>query len=346
MRTRLRIKGKILWRLCTLVLIGVIFTFCHTYITSVTMPATATVGQTVDIDVLYDLSVNYGDSNPRTANLVLAVLVPKGWKGAQNMTATYTSDKGNGNMVMMPAGTIAANTNGLTWEAALKKMFGTAGNLIDDLDWVVMQTNVPYSYVNGNKFTGHIYVKLKVGADDNPTIVKLSYVLANTNDGLKGNDGLGDGAPYGPTAVYYNQYIGSCFTVTGGSGDLVDFCNPQLTTIDPPKSLDNDFVTISYNNNVTPTALAGKPEVYLCATATMSDGSTVTVCDRSAKTLMKQTTTNSGLYQLTLWPRKYFSATETQTVVSMSYFITDQTGAIQVGYGNTAAPFSYKFKCN
>ena len=338
MRLRLRIKGKKLWMLCSLVLLAVIFNFCHIQITGVTIPDSAQVGDVVPITLNIDISCNSGG----TDNLVLGVLMPKGWKGAQNLTGTYNSSKGSGNMVLTPVATPAPHGNGANWPTYMKSTFGIAGNLIDDMEWVVMQTDVPITYANGDKITGSINLKLKVGADGNPTLVKLAYVVANTTNGFT-SDGFTDGG-YGATAEYYNEFIGNCFSVTGGTGDLVDFCNPQLTTVTPPKSLDNDFVTLTFNSNVTTTGLSGSSEVYLCATGVTSDGKTVTVCDQSAKTVLKQTST--GIYQITFWPRSFFGISSTQTLTKMTYFLTDKTGNVQVGYGNTAAPFTYTFKCS
>lgn len=341
MRTRLRIKGKTLWKLCVLVLLGIAFSFCHTKIINVTMPATATVGQTIDMKLDMEISTNADGS----ATYMCAVLLPKGWAGSKNLSATYTSGKGNGNMTFTPTSTIATGSNGLTWPVYLKNKFGLAGNLIDDMEWVVMQTDKNVSWANGDKITGTINFKLKVGADDNQTQAKLAFVVFESADGLKEDSGTADDG-YGVTAQYYNEFITSCFSVTGGNGDFIDFCNPQLTTIDPPKSLDNDFITITYNNNVTTTPLANASTVYLCATATTSDGKTITVCEQTDKTKLTQTTANSGLYKLTIWPRKFFGVTDAQTITSMTYYIKNQAGTVQVGYGgSTVTPFSYKFKC-
>ncbi|GAB3931910.1 hypothetical protein GCM10028827_29620 [Mucilaginibacter myungsuensis] len=308
------------------------------------MPPSATVGEIVPIKLTLDVKPGFGDFNPHVSNFIMAVLMPKGWKGRQNMTATYGGGKGEGNMVFMPAGTICPNSNGLTWEVALREKFGLAGNLIDDLEWVVMQTDVGIKYISNEEITANIDVKLKVAADDNPTMVKLSFVVANSSDGLTENPSTTD-AGYGVTAQYYNQFTTSCFSVTGGSGDMVDFCNPQLTTIDPPKSLDNDIVTIAYNDNLTNTALKGSQVVYLCATGTTSDGKTITVCEQTDKTRMVQSPAGSGFYKLTFWPKKFFSAADGQTIASMTYFVTNADGSIKVGYGNSAAPFTFRFRC-
>ncbi|MDR3693402.1 DUF4961 domain-containing protein [Mucilaginibacter sp.] len=343
MKVRLHIKGKNLWRLCTLIVLCIVLSCCYTIIDSVDQPGSAVVGSTVKITVNVKNSCN----SSGTARIIFGFLTPKGWKTGDNAKVTYSSSKGDGNMVLLPANStiIAAHSNGVNWPTYMKNFFGNAGNLIDDVEWVAYQSDVPVNYNNGDKITGTINITINnIGADGNPTLVKLAYVVANDQNGFTFDGNDGDSSP---TTEYYNEFVNpSCFELTGGTGDLVDFCNPQLTTIDPPKSLDNDIVTLTYNNNVvTPALLANSSAVYLCATATMSDGKTVTVCDQSAQTMLTQTSATSGIYRLTFWPRKLFGATTGQTVISMTYFITDKSGSTKIGYGGTSAPFTYKFKC-
>lgn len=337
MLPRLNIKGRKFWMLSAMLIVAIVFSFCHIKITKVTIPATAQVGDVVPIKLDLDVSCNSDGSD----KLILGVLMPKGWKGTQNMTATYTSSKGDGTFVMTPLTTVAPHSEGRNWPDYMRATFGIAGNLIDDMEWVVMQSDVPFTYANNDKITGSINIKLKVGADDNPTIVKLAYVVANTTNGFTSDNFTDPG--YGATAEYYNEYVGDCFTVNGGSGDMVDFCNPQLTNISPPKSLDNDLVTVTFDSKVIETELSGNNELYLCATGTTNDGQTITICEQTAKTMMKPV--GGGRFEITFWPRSFFGVSDNKTVTNMTYFITDKTGTRKVGYGNTAAPFTYKFKC-
>lgn len=345
MRSRLLIKGKILWRLCAFVLVGLVFSYCYTKILSATYPGTAAVGETIPITLTIRAQAQFGNLDIHSNNIICAVLLPKGFKGAENLSGTYTSDIGNGNMVVLPA-TAQALTTGLTWQTYMFNKFGLAGNLINDMEWVILQTDKKLGYKSPDTYNGIINLKLKVGADGNPTLYKPSFVICNTENGLA-EDGFTT-APYDATAQYYNQFkTTTCFEVTGGTGDLVDFCNPQLTSVDPPKSLDNDFVTLTYDNTVTTTLLNNAPAVYLCATANLKDGTTKTVCEQTDRTKLTQTTAASGKYKITIWPRNLFGITETQTIASISYFITDQTGTTKVGYGNSSVtPFGYKFICN
>jgi hypothetical protein len=305
---------------------------CGEVITSVDQPATATVGSTINITVHVDIPT-VGNGGPDY--LILGILVPKGWKAAQNTTISYISPLGNGTMTLVPDASLPKNGNGLTWSAYMKKTFGIGGNLIQDMEWVAYQTDKAYSH-NGSEMKGDLLIKMMVGADGNNTLVKLGYVITDTGNGFV-SDGNG---------TYYSELVTPCFALTGASGDVIDFCNPQLTIVDPPKSLDNDFVTLTFDGNVIATPVSGETELYLCATAYTSDGKAITVCEQTAKTLMKQTTATSNKYQVTFWPRAFFGLQDNQTITRMEYFVTNKANTSKVGYGNTIAPFVYTFKCS
>jgi hypothetical protein len=333
MKLYLRIKGKRIWQLCALIILGVALACCGEIITGVDQPSVATVGQVVPITVHIDIPTA-GNGGPDY--LIFGFLVPKGWKAAQNTTITYKSETlGNGNMVLVPNTTLAKNGGGLNWPDDMKKTFAIGGNLIDDMEWVAYQTDKPFTH-NGTEITGELDIQIKVGADNNDTQVKLGYVITDSGNGFT-SDGNG---------TYYSEKVSDCFSVTGGTGDFVDFCHPQLTTINPPKSLDNDYITLTYDGTVTNTDLKNPDVVYLCATAYTSDGQTINVCEQTDKTKMVQMPDGSKKYQITFWPKSFFGTTDTQTIIKMDYFITDKTGTVKVGYGNTSSPFEYNFKCS
>ncbi|TFF38179.1 DUF4961 domain-containing protein [Mucilaginibacter psychrotolerans] len=332
MRQYLHIKGKNLWRMCACLIIGIALACCGEEIAGIDQPSTAKAGDILPVTVHVNIPTA-GNGGPDY--LVLGILVPKGWKIAQNTTITYTSPQGDGTMSLIPDGSLPTKGGGLTWSAYMKRTFGLAGNLIDDMEWVVFQTDKPYAHEGGHTITGDLHIKMKVGADGNNTLVKIGYAITDTGNGLT-SDQFG---------TYYSQKSTDCFEVTGGTGDLIDFCNPQLTVLDPPKSLDNDIVTLTFDGAVVNTPVSAEPEVYLCATAYTSDGKTIVVCEQTAKTLMKQTTATSKRYQITFWPKAFFNTTDAQTIIKMEYHITNKAGTSRVGYGNTDAPFVYTFKC-
>lgn len=332
MKIPLLIKGKNLWKTCAFILLGIILACCGEVITGVDQPATAVVGSTMPVTVHVSIPT-VGSGGPDF--LIFGFLVPKGWKTSQNTTITYTSPLGNGTMTLIPNTTLAKNGGGLNWPDYMRKTFGIGGNLIDDMEWVAYQSDKSYTH-SGAEIKADLNIKIKVGADNNNTLVKLGYCITDSGNGFT-SDGNG---------TYYSVMFTPCFELTGGSGDLVDFCNPQLTTINPPKSLDNDFVTLTFDGNVTTTGLSGAQEVYLCATAYTSDGKTITVCEQTNKTKMVQLPSGSKKYQITVWPRSFFGVSDAQTITKMEYFLTNASGSVKVGYGNTLSPFVYNFKCS
>lgn len=344
MRSYLRIKGKNVWKLCALLVMGIAVAACYIQIQNINQPATATVGQTITIQLTDSIHTNIGGSGQTVAAYVLGVLLPKGWNGAANATVTYSGDLGSGNMGLMPSNTIepgaAKNGTNLNWPASMMKTFGIRKNLVNDLEWVVFQSNQQYTFTNVTAYRADATIKIKVGADNNNTDFFTAFVIAESTDGLQYWD-----AP----DPYFNEKDGGCLIVTGGStGILNDYCHPQLVTIDPPKSTSNEFITLTFNNKLTPTALSGKTNLYLCVdTAYTSDGKALTnFCMQTEKSNLVQTSAGSGLYSLTLWPQSFFGLSATQTLTRMVYHITDETGTVKTGYGGDPnTPFSYVFGC-
>ena len=243
----IRLKASKLLMLAALVVLAVIITCCSVSITSVQQPSTAIAGDSVTVRI----NVAMGDpvnnvEDPYLANYVICVLAPKGWKLGENTRITYTSNKGNGVMRLMPAEVLepTQEENGINWQASTKLKFGIGGNLIDDLEWVVFRSETQYFFANGDLINGTATLRIKVGADGNNTLYKPGYVVCNSKDGL--SDGVGT------VGLTYATYFGSCFSVTGGTtGELVDFCNPQLTVVDPPKVTDNDLLSFTFDRSVT-----------------------------------------------------------------------------------------------
>jgi hypothetical protein len=347
MRSYLRIKGKNLWKLCALFVMGIAVAACYIQIQNISQPATATVGQTITIQLTDSIQTNITGTGYIVANYVLGILLPKGFSGAANTQVSYTSGLGNGNMSLMPAttlepGSASAGTN-LNWPASMMKMFGIRKNLVNDLEWVVFQSNQQYTIDNEAMFPADATIKLKVGADNNSTEFFTAFVIAESYDGLT----YWGGNASDPN---FNEKDGGCLIVNGGTtGVLNDFCHPQLITVDPPKSTSNEFITLTFNNKLTPTGLTNTTTpVYLCVdTAYTNDGKALTnFCMQTEKSEFVQTTANSGIYTLTIWPASYFGLTASETVTRMVYHITDQTGTIRVGYGgDPITPFSYVFGC-
>lgn len=298
---------------------------CSMTIDSVVQPGSVQGGQILPVT----LNVTITTNQSQTSKFMVAVLVPKVWNATKNTAVTFTSDITSGDqpMSVIPAGTPAPQGGGLDWPTLLANKIGNGGNLINDYEWVAFYSNAAYT-VAGNA-TIKVQVSIKTKVSDDNLAFKLGYVVANSTDGLSGSD-------------RYGSYFTSCFRVNG-TGDLIDFCNPQLATVEPRTSLDNDIITLNFDAGVSANALTGASDVYLCATGITTAGDRITVCSQTPQT--KMDALGLGRFRKDIWPRQFFSLQKNQTLKSIEYYFTDASGGSKVGYGGGSEPFPYTFKC-
>ncbi|MEH6309162.1 DUF4961 domain-containing protein [Olivibacter sp. CPCC 100613] len=267
---------------------------------------------------------------------VIAVLVPRSWKASENMQISYSAkDFGSGDMVPVPASVRAPNSdNNAVWPTALKNKFGIGPNLIDDMEWVVFWTGKQYNIKGGDNPVIEAQIQIKSGMQNMK--FKFGYFVGSSEDGL--NDFLG-----GPGALYKTLFS-DCFEVTDGEGDVQDFCNPPQTFFDPYRATDNDILTLTYDRDILPGPLGD--EIYLCATAQLKDGSTITSCEPLEEHRLTPVEGAAGRFEITFWPRAYFGLSKEQAIDQIHYYFTDLSGEIKIGYGNTDEPFVYSFQCD
>jgi hypothetical protein len=332
---KIHIKGSNLWKAGALFALAVFLVCCQCIIYNIQQPATANAGQTITISTRDSALAN----QTSTSNYIVGILLPKGFNGAQNMSVTYNTSLGSGGMQPISPSIIEPSTSGsthLSYSASMMAKFGIGQNLVNDMEWVVFISTQTVNIPNGS-FAGTITFNLKVGADGNTTIFKTAFVACESSDGLNLS-----GSPAVPDYGFNNGPR----MVVNGPGDLNDLCDPQLTSFAPAKSLQNDFVTLTYNEGLdTLKALKGN-NLYLCVdTAYTTDGSKLTgFCSQTAKTQLTQTSASSGLYTITFWPGSFLGLTSSQTITKMAYHIIDANGN-KVGLGDTQSPFIYKYAC-
>ncbi|RYZ62959.1 MAG: DUF4961 domain-containing protein [Chitinophagaceae bacterium] len=301
------------------------FISCTMTIDTVEQPMMVKGGDILPVTLKVTITTN----EARTAKFMVGLLVPKAWNVQKNTTVTFTSTITSGDqpMSVIPAGTPAPNGNGLDWPGLLAAKVGNGGNLINDYEWVAFYSDAAYT-VAGNA-TVRVEVKIRTKVSNDNIAFKLGYCVAQSVDGLNGAD-------------YYGTHFTSCFRVEG-DGDLVDFCNPQLATIEPRNALDNDIITLNFDSKVSDNALSNTSDVYLCATGITTDGERITTCVQNEQSKLKAM--GLGRYQKDIWPRQFFSLKPNQILRSIEYYFTDGSGAIKVGYGGGADPFPFTFKC-
>jgi hypothetical protein len=305
-------------------MIVVIIISCSMKIDSVVQPGSITAGEVLPVT----LNVTIETNSSQTSKFMVAVLVPKLWHATENTQVTFVSDISTGpqQMTVIPAGAPAPNGNGLDWPNYLASKIGNGGNLINDWEWVAFYSNLDYAL--GGNTTVHATVSIKLHTSKDNISFKLGYVTANSTDGLSGSD-------------RYGTFFPGCFTANG-DGDLIDFCNAQLATVEPRTSFDSDIITIGFDGGVAANDLQNASAVYLCATGITTTGERIEVCRQVDAS--KLTSLGVGRWRIDIWPRDFFKLTESQQLAKLEYYFTDVTGK-KVGYGGGTEPFLYTFKC-
>jgi len=299
------------------------------FLDGVDQPTTAKAGE--EMTIVMHNRIDVADGGRTGVRLMIGFLAPKSWAAATTSNITYTTNSyGNGKMVPIPS---SVTTGGVTWPVALKNRFGMGGNyMTDDLEWVVFWTEQAFNVPQGVKDNIDVKMIIKPGPENMQ--FKTGYFLGNSADGLSD--------VFGSNNVYKCMFK-DCFSITDGDGDIIDFCNPQIAAVTPGVATDNDFLTVSFDPDIVPTALNGIANIYFCAKGYTSDGQILDACTQTDDSKLKSYTGKKSA--ITIWPRAYFNMQEGQTLTKIEYFFTDATGTVKVGFGNTAAPFVYTFKC-
>lgn len=284
---------------------------------------------TFKLNTKTDSRIDTRDPDPTyTTKMLVGFLVPKSWNAAENTVVTFTTtDKGNGTMVLIPD-TEKDKSTGLSWPEAAKKKYGIGPNLVDDMEWVVYVTTSAYTFVNNGNTDIEVTIKSKLGPEN--MLVKLGFFIGATKEGIDDDR-------------FYKFAFSEPFEVKNGTGDLIDFVNPQLSKVDPVKSLDNDIITLTFDAGVTETDLSNTDDIYLCAKAILDNGDVTEVCEQTDKTRLKPI--GGKKYIIDFWPRGFFDTPKGRSIVKLEYYFKDITGNGKVGYGNTADPFKYTFVC-
>jgi len=297
---------------------------------------TVTVPKTANVNELVTFSLHSGaepriQSGTYTTQLLAGIMVPKSWNARKNLTMNFTSPKGNGSMRIIPDNETEP-VSGLNWHQAAKKMFGIGPNLVDDMEWIIFRSVQSYTFVNNEDIDFTVKATCNVGPDN--MLVSLGFYVGSSIENLRPED-----------TDYKKITFSNSFEVMGGEGDLVDFINPQLGTVQPVKSLDNDIISLTFDAGVTNTVLDKESNIYLHVKALDADGQVLGyVMQQDDKTKLQDI--GGKRFLIDLWPRGYFKLAKGKQLAKLEYFFSDQTGQKVVGYGNTSEPFKFTFRCD
>ncbi|MGN0069658.1 MAG: DUF4961 domain-containing protein [Prevotella sp.] len=286
----------------------------------------------------------------QSVNFVAAFLVPKAWKVAENGKATYKSSLADDRdmekpMSVIPASSLPKNGGGLTWVECLTQTYGVGPNVLDDMEWVVYQTDEKWDIIN-NQFPSYtIYLRTPVG--DQNLKCHIGFFVNHTDDGFSGGNDH-------KKCMFSNE----CFEVVGGKGAVLDFCNNHYNKVAPMSSLQNDYVTFSFIGDVADNDLSSTGEVYFEAEAVTTDGKVYKVDEKTEKTLMKRTGAYSGTYTKTLWPVGFFGLGEDEQIQQIHYSFTNKDRSIVITQSDDdfaqhgtelpaeKVPFTFAFSCD
>jgi hypothetical protein len=321
MKKLFKIKRIVAWSGCLLLVTAIIFSCGIEFDDTNPIeydPATLIAGEnfTFSINMRVDAA-----SDDNTA-LAVAFLVPKSWNARENTTMTITDTYQPGvvkSMSIIPVEVSPANRQGMTWDEALKLLYGVGSNVLDEMEWVTFQTDEIYAVANGDKQSAKITVVTKVGPDN--LRFKLGYLINMVSDGLSESTLLGTPEDY--------RKIGEtdCMEVINGEGELMDFCELHFNTVIPSNATKEDILTIKFQGDIEANDLDGIEEIYLESKAITGSDEYV-IDEKTAKTRMVK---ESGkTFGLTFWAAEYFGIPEGEEILRIEYYFTNADGTKSV----------------
>lgn len=280
---------------------------------------------------------------------VVGFLAPKSWKVSQNAMVTYKNDLAEDpdqekTMSLVPENSLPKNGGGRTWVEALTQEYGVGPNVLDDMEWVVFWTDDSWDIVNNANPDYTIYIRTNVGEQNMKA--SLGFFVNHTDDGFSNG---GDHKKV--------KFSDECFEVVDGKGLTIDYCNDHYNKVQPLASLQDDFVTFSFNGAVNlDNALTKSGDVYLKAVAISDAGNRYTVNEKTDKTSMAKESSFSDTYNITIWPTDFFKVNEGEQIITVEYWFTNQDETIVIskteddallGEENPVemAPFYFEFLC-
>ena len=313
MKNRRSLKSLAILLLASIFLQGCISLF------DIDQPVTAKAGETITIT----LHVEIPQTKTNPANRIyFGFLVPRDWNAAKNATVTYTSTRGAGKMTPVPSGLLSTGVN-QEWTYILMSRFKLGANVVKDMEWVIFQSDTTYpSTTGGPKATGIIKIVTKVGMYNE--MVKPGYFVT-TQDGIDPAN---------------NPVYGKDLHITGGRNQLIDFSHPQVATVVPVRSVDNDYITITFDGNARQTPLTTSTAVFLQAKAYTRDQQVIEVTEKAERTRLAPLGDNK--WRIQIWPRSFFKIKDSQSLASMEFYLTDNAGN-KVGYDPPGNPNIYEF---
>jgi hypothetical protein len=287
-----------------------------------------------------------------TTKFVFAMLVPRDWDLANNATVTYKCDIAADRNLEMPMSVIPDSQlpkwgEGRTWVQCLLGEYGVGPNVLDDMEWVVFQTDLTWNITNNQDPTYKIFVRTKTGKRNRRC--KIGFFVNHTDDGFSNG-----------TEHRKIIFATECFEVVGGKGMPIDFCNRHFNRVSPLTCLQDDYVTISYLADVELSTennpLAASDDIYLQGHAVTTTGKIYNAPPIGQQTRMNRQNSLGRTFNLTIWPAGFFGVPADEQIDHLDYYFSNADGSkivnqsdddrVQLGSSNSDNElFNLKFEC-
>ncbi len=270
-------------------------------------------------DVLFTLNGHIEcHENHSSVNFAVAILVPKDWDVANTAVVTYKNDLADDrdkeySMSLIPASQLPKNGGGRTWVECLTQEYGVGNNVLDDMEWVVFQTDQKWDIANNQDPKYTILFHLKAGKKN----LKFhpGFFVNHTDDGFSDSD---DHKKV--------RFADECFEVVGGVGAVMDFCNNHYNKVNPMMALQDDYVTFTFNGDVANNELNAFGGAYFVGEAVTVDGKVY----KAAPAVMTRENSVSNVYNITLWPTGFFNVPEGEVIQYINYYFASKDGTVTI----------------
>ena len=234
------------------------------------------------------------------------------------MTTLHTDQDEVLPMRVIPESSLPKNGGGRTWGEALIQDYGVGPNVLNDMEWVSFETVDKWEIYNGDKPQYTITIKTNVG--DQNLKAYLGFFVNHSDDGISSS-----------SDHKKIKFSDEFFEVYGGVGQTIDFANEHFNKVQPLASLQDDFVTFSFNGGVYANDLTLENEVYFAAQAyDANDVLLADISEKTSKTLMVKESQYNEVRNLTFWPAQFFNIAEGETISYIKYVFTNSDGSILI----------------
>jgi len=309
-------------------------------------------------EITFDLTLMINNYDATQDRIVMAVLVPKIWRGKDNITITYTCPDLFGDSKIRTTSWIPDETKPLnsytsyTWGDALKAHMSDDPNIPGaDMEWVPFITDDIGDLGQGANFTADVKVTIKTTTDN--VRCKIGFYTCNEKDGISTQPFVGS------VTDYQGWVYTDCFETTGGDGGIIDYCEMHynLTTPGPGISTQNDILTFKYQGGVgaNQNGLSNLEDIYINMTVYTKSGIEIT-----KKVKMDRESLYGKTYAITFWPEEFFDIARSEELDRIEYYYSNADGSVFVDSyddehkddynytrpgGEPLTPFLYQFRC-